>query len=94
MPLPSTRREDVLQSLLAFNALWAETGGIRMAIDRPNGKVTQIFDLLTRDIDVTKVAQVIDALLAKADAWKSLLAGAETQAVAADETPGADAIRV
>ena len=92
--LPEARREDVLQSMLAFNSLWAETGGVRMAIDPPSGQITQICDLLTHVIDVTKLAQAVEALLKKADSWKAVLAGAETTVTTSEEVPGAGAIRV
>ena len=96
-PLPEARREDVLQSLLAFNSLWKETGGVRMALDRPDGQVMQVCDIATEQIDVTKVAQIVESLLAKADAWKALLAGAETTTSASEKpqsTPDIGAIRV
>ena len=95
-PLPEARREDVLQSLLAFNVLGIETGGVRMALDRPGGQVLQVCDILTAGIDVTQVAQVVESLLAKAEAWRALLAGAETTAApgAERDAPGLGAIRV
>ncbi len=97
-PLPEARREDTLEALLAFNSLWAETGGVRLALDRPGGEILQLCDILTQGIDVTKVAHVVEALLAKAQTWKSLIAGAETTAVESAEdrdAPGmGTAIRV
>ena len=95
--LHDARREDVLQSLLAFNSLWAETGSVRMALDQPGGQVLQVCDILTQDLEVTKLAQVVEALLAKAQSWKALLAGAETtppSSVENREVPGMGAIRV
>lgn len=93
-PLPEARREDVMMALLTFNSLWAETGGVRMSVDQPSRQVMQICDLLTGGIDVAKLAQVVEALLRKADSWKALLAGAKTTVPALEESPGAGAIRV
>lgn len=66
-------RHDVYDALLAYNALWTETGGVRMAIDQPGGSVLQVFDLFTLDLDVSTLVTVVENLLEKAEYWKGLI---------------------
>ena len=71
---PTERRLEAYEALLAFNYLWLETGGVRMAIESPGGEVTQVMDLFTLDLDISTLATVIQNFREKAIHWRGYLA--------------------
>lgn len=70
----SDNRKFIYGILLQYNNQWHETGGVRMALDGPEGSVVQIFDLPVVDLDIvqlqTTVANFVDTLMA----WREILA--------------------
>jgi hypothetical protein len=71
-------RKFIYEILLQYNNQWHETGGVRMALDGPEGSVVQIFDLSVVDLDIgqlqTTVANFVDTL----KAWREILAKEKT----------------
>ena len=93
-------RLAIYEELLSFNYLWSETGGVRMAIEAPNGTVSQILDLFTLDLDASTLSTVLQGFCEKAEYWRGFIAnfspptkGADTPPPQ-DEGPGGPVIRV
>ena len=55
--------------LLEYNYLWRETGGLRMALDRPDGCVHLGFSLGASVADVALMINVLGNFHAAANAW-------------------------
>ncbi|MEL7347576.1 MAG: type III secretion system chaperone [Pseudomonadota bacterium] len=73
----SDARERVLTALLAYNALWQDTGMIRMALTgtRATAAVTMIADVvIDQDFTAEYVAALIEDLDAKAQIWREIIA--------------------
>lgn len=58
-PLPQDRLPYSYDFLLRYNHCWAETDGVRMALDGPGGNVVQIFDVSLHDLDSDKLGTVL-----------------------------------
>ncbi|MGV3659961.1 MAG: CesT family type III secretion system chaperone [Prosthecobacter sp.] len=70
MPADNT---SIAGTLLAYNALWDETGGICMAVD--NGVVLQLFATSPDGVDLPVLCRLMTSLHTKAALWRQLLQG-------------------
>lgn len=61
-------RETVYASLLAYNALWRETGGVRMAV--ADGEVLQIASADAARLTLERLASIVVSLAEKARVWR------------------------
>lgn len=92
LPAPEeSRRAEVYELLLQYNAIWQETGGVRMAIEGPGGPVLQIFDMPAHGIRGDDVADVLSGFLRKLPAWSALISEPGT---ASQSGSGLDGVRV
>lgn len=65
-PAEEEMKHSVYEFMLGYNYLYADTGGVRMAIDGPAGNVVQLFDLFETDLDINTLITVLENLVAKA----------------------------
>ncbi|MCG8693878.1 MAG: type III secretion system chaperone [Minwuiales bacterium] len=63
-PPPQDRLPSTYDFLLRYNLCWAETDGVRMALDGPNGNVVQVFDISLHDLDSDKLGTVLPNFIA------------------------------
>ncbi|HYC34916.1 MAG TPA: type III secretion system chaperone [Usitatibacter sp.] len=68
-------REKVFESLLAYNALWRDTGGVRMAV--ADGEAIQIYSLPVAQLDVDGLRATLLALVDRSRVWRRYLETAE-----------------
>lgn len=61
---------SVYETLLSYNLLWQDTGGVRMAIDGPNGDVILIYDLFDDHLLVADLQTVVLNLVSIASIWR------------------------
>ena len=74
---PTEQRLAAYETLLCYNLLWAETGGVRMALGGAHGAVVQLFDLATAGLDVARLDAVLVNFAVKAKSWRgAILSGA------------------
>jgi hypothetical protein len=78
-----TDRLQLYDLLLRYNIRWAETGGVRMALDGEAGSVTQLFELAVNGLDLPRLQTVVARFLDTLRAWREIVG----QAPAAAETP-------
>ena len=71
---PWERRAETYELLLLFNAQWRETGGVRMALEVSNAPVVQTIDVDAENLDLASFAAVIGDFIAKAAAWRRIIA--------------------
>lgn len=67
------RRDHLCRTLLQYNYLWRETGGMRMALDGADGNVVQIFDMPSESVDAESVQNVLGNFAQAASAWHEVL---------------------
>ena len=94
--LPEARRAERHALLLTYNNQWRETGGIRMALDEPEGMVQQIFDVAATGLNVSKFGTVLTNFAELALTWRSILTseGGDPASRPSDEPPMEGMIRV
>ena len=87
---PAEKRFATYEFLLQFNHQWAETDGLRMALDGPSGMVVQIFDLPTADLDIQTLQHVVVNFIQQLGLWQQLVlegVGAEEESVDGISSP-------
>ena len=61
--------------MLQYNARWQETGGVRLALDGPDGAVVQAYALPIADLDLPRLGTVIQNFRATLAGWRTIVAG-------------------
>ena len=68
---PASRAASICEALLAYNSLWRETGGLRLALTGREGAVLQIADLAGPAIDPKTIAIVAVNLVERTSIWRA-----------------------
>ena len=71
---PSDRLLASYEFLLQYNLFWADTGGLRMALDGPGGNVVQMYDLPLQGLTAQQLGAVIGSFIARMRLMKGMLA--------------------
>ena len=71
---PADRRLETYELLLISNYARSETGGISMALNGPQGEVTQMYELNTADLTLQTLQAVLVNFAAKSEFWKEAVA--------------------
>ena len=71
---PSDHLLATYDFLLQYNAFWAETGGVRMALDGPAGNVLQLFDMSLHDLQAHQLGNVLQNFAAQIQVMRAMLA--------------------
>ena len=77
-------RLKTYETMLTYNRIARDSGGIYMALEGPDGAVTQECDLSIRELDLMKLREVLENFMAKAVAWQGLVQGG---GVSAEDAP-------
>ncbi len=72
VPRP-TNALSVYETLLSYNMLWRETGGVRMALTGKGGAVVQFVDLTGAEINAVGIATVASNLASLSNIWLAFL---------------------
>ena len=72
VPRP-TNALSVYETLLSYNMLWRETGGVRMALTGKGGAVVQFVDLTGAEINAVGMATVASNLASLSNIWLAFL---------------------
>ena len=67
------RRLATYEALLAYNALGAQTGGVKMALQQPAGLVIQEYDMHLANVELNSFYQALSDFVEKARHWIDLL---------------------
>ena len=79
-PVPRERQEEIFKLLLAYNMLWRETGGGRMALDPESNEAEFLVDLPAAKTDVSAFCAVFDHFVANAQDWRGIVQASSTEA--------------
>ena len=66
-------KDRLLPLLLAYNAMWRETGGGKMAMTPGSFEVEFLFDLVASTLDASTFCTVFDHFVAVAADWKDVV---------------------
>lgn len=72
------RRQEIYESLLAYNLLYHDTAGMRMALDGSEGNVVLLLDLCHLDLQVSTMAAFLEVFVETGLSWREVLQGADT----------------
>jgi hypothetical protein len=67
-------RETILTTLLSYNALWRETGGVTLALAGAEGEAMQLCPLATAGLDAGTLAGLLVNFENKARVWRGFVA--------------------
>lgn len=81
------QRLAVYEMLLTYNFLWEDTGGVKMALDRPGGHVVQLYDLDAAELDLGTLQTVLDNFTEKARFWAEVITTGSGRDREAGSTP-------
>jgi hypothetical protein len=62
------------QLLLQVNALWRETGGLRMALDAGDGELSQAYDIALGGLDLDGLERRVRNFESAARGWRDIIA--------------------
>lgn len=78
---PEASRHRIYELLLLYNHGWAETGGVRMALESQGGTVVQLFETGAADLDLVGLRNVVAGFVELARHWRDgITRGVETAA--------------
>ena len=75
VPRPSDR-ERLYPLMLQYNAQWQQTGGVRLALDGPEGAAVLAYDMPVTGLGVPPLCTVIANYLVMLGGWRRIVAGA------------------
>jgi hypothetical protein len=81
-PRPDNRAE-LYPLMLTYNAQWQRTGGVRIALDAPEGEVVLAYDMPASGLDLPRLCAVIGNFQDMLDVWRDIVAGKGEPAKAA-----------
>ncbi len=67
---PEGNELPVYETLLSYNLLWQDTGGVRMAIDGPQGDIMLIYDLFDDQLSLAELQTVVLNINSIAAIWR------------------------
>lgn len=71
---------SVYETLLCYNLLWKDTGGVKMALAGPNGELMLLYELYVSDLMLNEMQTVLSNFVSIAQVWSVYVTGEEDQA--------------
>jgi hypothetical protein len=59
--------------MLQYNAQWQQTGGVRLALDAPEGAIVQAYDTSIAGLDLPSLCSVIDGFQNILSGWRTIV---------------------
>lgn len=89
----ASRALAIYETLLSYNLLWQETGGVRMALTGKGGNVVQFVDLTGSEINPVSIATVAVNLASLTEIWRAFLESEGSDLAAPEPVSTGDLIR-
>jgi len=77
---------SVYETLLCYNLLWKDTGGVKMALSGPGGELVLLYELHAPNLNLNELQVVLTNFLSIAQVWSVYVTGESENPVAG--TPG------
>lgn len=71
---------SVYETLLCYNLLWKDTGGVKMALAGPNGELMLLYELYISDLMLNDMQTVLSNFVSIGQVWSVYVSGEEDQA--------------
>lgn len=85
---PSEKMQtSVYETLLCYNLLWKDTGGVKMALSGPGGELVLLYELFVADLSLNELQTVLTNFVSIAQVWSVYVTGEGNQL--AENLPGA-----
>ncbi len=81
-----TMQLSVYETLLCYNLLWKDTGGVKMALSGPDGELILLYELFAADLSLNEFQTVLSNFVSIAQVWSVYVTGESDQP--AVSTPG------
>lgn len=72
---------SVYETLLCYNLLWKDTGGVKMALSGPGGELILLYELFATDLDLAGLQTVVTNFTSIAQVWSVYVTGESEQPV-------------
>ncbi len=72
---------SVYETLLCYNLLWKDTGGVKMALAGPGGELILLYELHTPDLALNELQTVLSNFSSIAQVWSVYVMGESEQPV-------------
>lgn len=69
----------VYETLLCYNLLWKDTGGVKMALSGPGGELVVIYELFAADLTLSELQTVLTNFVSIAQIWMVYVTGENEQ---------------
>jgi hypothetical protein len=86
-------RPRLYELMLLYNAQWQQTGGVRIALDAPEGRVVQAYDLPASGLDLTRLRVILGNFRLTLDGWRRIVAGERSPELDVAAMSGSGVIR-
>ena len=70
---------SVYETLLCYNLLWKDTGGVKMALSGPGGDLVVIYELFSTDLTLGELQTVLTNFVSIAQIWTVYVTGESEQ---------------
>ena len=70
---------SVYETLLCYNLLWKDTGGVKMALSGPGGDLVVIYELFAGDLTLGELQTVLTNFVSIAQIWTVYVTGESEQ---------------
>ncbi len=66
---------SVYETLLCYNLLWKDTGGVKMALSGPGGELVLLYELFASNLNLNEMQIVLTNFLGIAQVWSVYVTG-------------------
>jgi hypothetical protein len=73
---------SVYETLLCYNLLWKDTGGVKMALSGPGGELVLLYELFVSHLSLNELQTVLSNFVSIAQVWSVYVTGENDQPVA------------
>ncbi len=74
---------SVYETLLCYNLLWKDTGGVKMALSGPGGELVLLYELFASNLSLNELQTVLANFVSIAQVWSVYVTGESDQAAPA-----------
>lgn len=72
---------SVYETLLCYNLLWKDTGGVKMALSGPGGELILLYELFAAQLNLGELQTVVTNFTSIAQVWSVYVTGESEQPV-------------
>ena len=70
---------SVYETLLCYNLLWKDTGGVKMALSGPGGELVLLYELFVSHLSLNELQTVLSNFVSIAQVWSVYVTGENDQ---------------